>query len=43
LKSSARSSTFVSLIGSTATLSQRDILIMLYVETLRRQNEEIIC
>jgi hypothetical protein len=43
LKSNARSCTFVNLIGSTTTLAQRNILIMLYVETLRRQNEEIIC
>jgi hypothetical protein len=37
LKSNARSSTFVNLIGSTTTLAQREILIMLYVETLQRQ------
>ena len=43
LKNNARSSTFVHLIGSTTTLAQRDILIMMYVETLQRQNEEIIC
>jgi len=43
LKSNARSSLFVNLIGSTTALAQREILIMFYVETLQRQNEEIIC
>ena len=42
LISSARSCTFVNLIGSTTTLAESDILIVLYVGTLRRQNEEII-